>query len=153
MERPTDRRSARPRGVLVGDRQDHRRSPDHGVAASRALPVVGLILALAGCADQQQPTVVVVNSSDSGQTVLTTVLIGATLLGVAGVALFAALWSSERRGRQEAEHARRQAEDIVIAVSGMPVSQARAAMLGRIQAPEPRAGPALEPHPRRAIAG
>ena len=94
--------------------------------------VVGLVavlaVGLAGCneAPPAPPTVIVnTPAADGGPVVLLTVMIVAAFV-LAGVAVVCGWgWASERRARREAEEARRDAEETVIALTGQPLRGAR----------------------------
>lgn len=88
--------------------------------------VVVVTAVLAGCDDTAPPTTVVVNTPPAdGPVVLLTVMIAAAFV-LAGVAVVCGWgWASERRGRREAEDARRAAEEVVIALTGQPLGHAR----------------------------
>ncbi len=115
----------------------------------------GIVLVLlAGCDDAAQPpTTVVVNTpaADGGQVVLLTVMIGVAFLALvaAGVAVWG--WAQERHARRDAERARREAEDAVLALTGQPIDRLRLSLLHGALAGE-RPSPA-EPPSRRAIEG
>jgi heme/copper-type cytochrome/quinol oxidase subunit 2 len=90
--------------------------------------VVGLVavlaVSLAGCNEAPPPPpTVIVNTppADGGPVVLLTVMIVAAfvLVGVAVVCGWG--WASERRARREADAARRDAEETVIALTGQPL--------------------------------
>jgi hypothetical protein len=103
------------------------------------------LLALAGCGPDQAapPTTVVVNTppADGGLAVLLTVVV---VLGVLAVVLAAGMvcaWSHERRSRRDAE-------DLVQAVTGRPVGHVRAALATHPTAtPNPPAQPQLRLSP------
>ncbi len=94
------------------------------VVLSTAAVVV--TVALVGCDDAAPPTTVVVNTPPAdGPVVLLTVMVAAAFV-LAGVAVVCGWgWASERRGRREAEDARRDAEEVVIALTGQPLGRAR----------------------------
>lgn len=99
-----------------------------GAVAAVLITVLGV--SLAGCfesAPPAAPPTVIVNTpaSDGGPVVLLTVMIGAAFV-LAGVAVAAGWgWASERRARREADQARRDAEETVIALTGQPLRGAR----------------------------
>ena len=87
------------------------------------------LLALAGCAPDQAappPTTVVVNTppADGGLAVLLTVVVVLGVLALVLAAGMACAWSHERRSRRDAE-------DLVQAVTGRPVGHVRAALAAR----------------------
>jgi heme/copper-type cytochrome/quinol oxidase subunit 2 len=99
---------------------------------TRGALVAGLVavlgVALAGCneAPPAPPTVIVnTPAADGGPVVLLTVMVvvAFVLVGVAVVCGWG--WASERRARREAEEARRDAEETVIALTGQPLRGAR----------------------------
>ena len=111
----------------------------------RATRVAGIVVAagvtfpLAGCGPDNAapPTTVVVNTApaDGGLAVLLTVVL---VLGVLAVVLAAAMvcaWSHERRSRRDAE-------EIVQAVTGRPVGHVRAALATHPTAASAGPGPA-----------
>ncbi|MDQ2709934.1 MAG: hypothetical protein M3Z25_20935, partial [Actinomycetota bacterium] len=91
--------------------------------------VAGVTVFLAGCDDTPSaaPTTVVVNTppADGGQMVLLTVMVGAAFLAVIAAGAFAWVWAQERRARRDAECARREAEDAVLALTGQPLARVR----------------------------
>jgi heme/copper-type cytochrome/quinol oxidase subunit 2 len=84
---------------------------------------VAAVLALAGCDQAAPPTTVVVNTppADGGLAVLLTVVVVLGVLAVVLAAAMACAWSHERRSRRDAE-------DLVQAVTGRPVGHVRAAL-------------------------
>jgi hypothetical protein len=86
------------------------------------VPALGLPLLLSGCtfsdpAPAPAPTTVIVNTpSDSGTTVLLTVVLIVAVLAIIACAFAVAGWLGERRRRS-------QAEDMVIELTGVPVSR------------------------------
>jgi hypothetical protein len=85
-------------------------------------------VSLAGCneAPPAAPTVIVnTPAADGGPVVLLTVMVVAAFVA-AGVAMVCGWgWAGERRARRDAEHARRDAEETVIALTGRPLRGAR----------------------------
>jgi heme/copper-type cytochrome/quinol oxidase subunit 2 len=94
-----------------------------------AVLVAVLGVALAGCNEAPPaPPMVIVNTpaADGGPVVLLTVMIVAAFVLLSGVAVVLGWgWASERRARREAEEARRDAEEMVIALTGQPLRGAR----------------------------
>jgi hypothetical protein len=117
------------------------------------------VLFLAGCDDTPvQPTTVVVNTppADRGQMVLLTVMVGAAFLALIAAWVLAGAWAQERRARRDAETARREAEDAVLALTGRPMARVRFELLQRGPTPTQPARPdECSPRPRgqRAIEG
>jgi hypothetical protein len=108
------------------------------------------VMFLAGCDDTPaQPTTVVVNTppADGGQIVLLTVMVGVAFLALIAAGVLAWAWAQERRVRRDAEAARREAEDAVLALTGQPMARIRFELLqrGPAAAQSARAG---EPSPR-----
>jgi Asp/Glu/hydantoin racemase len=62
---------------------------------------------------------------DGGPVVLLTVMIAVAFLAVGVAVLFAWNWAHERMACREAEIALREAEDIVLALTGLPMSRVR----------------------------
>jgi len=101
------------------------------------LAVPALVL-VAGCDDEHQvPTTVVVNTPppDTGLSVLLTVMVGAAFVSLLVAAVFAWAWAVERRTRQDAERALRDAEDTVLALTGQPMERVRLSVLRRSTSP------------------
>jgi cbb3-type cytochrome oxidase subunit 3 len=121
--------------------------------------VAGSAVFLAGCDDTPaQPTTVVVNTppADGGQMVLLTVMVGAAFLAVISAGVLAWAWAQERRARRDAENARREAEDAVLALTGRPMARVRFALLQRGPTPaQPARSDECSPRlsGRRAIEG
>jgi ABC-type Na+ efflux pump permease subunit len=86
---------------------------------------LAVLLALGGCGPDQAapPTTVVVNTppADGGLAVLLTVVLILGVLALVLAAGMACAWSHERRSRRDAE-------DLVQAVTGRPVGHVRAAL-------------------------
>jgi hypothetical protein len=99
---------------------------------------------------------VVVNTppADGGQMVLLTVMVGGAFLALIAAGVLAWAWAQERRARRDAEHARREAEDAVLALTGRPMARVRFELLQRGPTPT-QPGRSDEPSPRgqRAIEG
>lgn len=101
---------------------------------ARAAFAAGLVavlgVSLTGCLESAPPApppTVIVNTpaADGGPVVLLTVMIVAAFV-LAGVAVVAGWgWASERRARREADQARRDAEETVIALTGQPLRGSR----------------------------
>ncbi len=92
------------------------------------------LMLLAGCDDASAPpTTVFVNTppADGGQMVLLTVMVAAAFLAVAIAVGFAWAWAQERRTRQDADRARREAEDAVLALTGQSIDRVRLAIRQR----------------------
>jgi heme/copper-type cytochrome/quinol oxidase subunit 2 len=121
----------------------------------------GAVLALAGCQDTPAPaaapTTVVVNTppADGGQMVLLTVMVGAAFLALIAAGAFAWVWAQERRARRDAEVARREAEDAVLALTGQPLARVRFELFAHDPGTDPTARPGdySPPRGRRAIQG
>lgn len=108
------------------------------------------VLVLTGCDDAPAPpTTVVVNTppADGGQMVLLTVMVGAAFLALLTAVVFAWAWAAERRVRRDAERARREAEDAVLALTGQPIARVRVELLGRHPVSSPSARPGERPAP------
>lgn len=99
-----------------------------GALAAGMVGVLGM--SLTGCLESAPPApppTVIVNTpaADGGPVVLLTVMIVIAFV-LAGIAVVAGWgWASERRARREAEQARRDAEETVIALTGQPLRGAR----------------------------
>lgn len=131
---------------------------DSKYAVIRALRVgvgvTGSVVLLAGCDDAPaQPTTVVVNTppADGGQIVLLTVMIGAVFLALIAAGVLAWMWAQERHARRDAETARREAEDAVLALTGRPMARVRFELLQR--GPTPDRSDSPSPRGRRALEG
>jgi hypothetical protein len=119
---------------------------------TRVLFAAGLVaviwVSLAGCNEAPAPApTVIVNTpaADGGPVVLLTVMIVAAfvLVGVAVVCGWG--WASERRARREAEEARRDAEETVIALTGQPLRGARLVIdRGVVAEQQPAAGRSVQ---------
>lgn len=94
-------------------------------------PLVAVLgVSLAGCLESPPPApppTVIVNTppADGGPVVLLTVMIVAAFVLVGVAVVLGWGWASERRARREAEEARRDAEETVIALTGQPLRGAR----------------------------
>ncbi len=119
--------------------------------------VAGSALALAGCQETPAPaapTTVVVNTppADGGQMVLLTVMVGAAFLALIAAMVFAWVWAQERRARRDAETARREAEDAVLALTGQPLTRVRFELFPATPATDPPVSSGhYSPRARRAI--
>jgi len=67
---------------------------------------------------------------------LLTVMVGAAFLAVIAAGAFAWAWAQEHRARRDAECARREAEDAVLALTGQPLARVRLELFQHAPAPE-----------------
>ncbi len=89
------------------------------------------VVVLAGCEESPAaPTTVVVNTpSDGGPVVLLTVMVGLAFLALIAAGVAAWGWAQQRRAYLDAERARREAEDTVLALTGQPIDRVRLGLL------------------------
>ena len=101
------------------------------------------------------PTIVNVQApaSDGGLSVLLTLALVGAFVGLIAAVVMGALWMHERGARRTTEGQRADAEDLVIELTGLPMSRARVALARGSDAPM-RVGdlpPVLEREERKAL--
>lgn len=86
-----------------------------------------LLMGVAGCDEAPPPATVILNTppADGGPVVLLTVMVAAAFVLAAVAVICGWGWATERRARREADDARRDAEEAVIALTGRPLRGAR----------------------------